>query len=148
MGNSTFKQSHVGHFARMPHQHKILLAASLVAFTVPATTLAFYGRADSTAAVEVTKHALTPLPDAPGAEPTQPSPARPGEPDVKEDSKTIVTINGQQVSVPANGSYDKTTVNGNNTSEVHVQSSQNLNGTSASISVESHSSSTGGSVPQ
>jgi hypothetical protein len=49
-------------------------------------------------------------------------------------NQTNVTVNGQAVDVPANGNYHQVTQDGNNRTEVNVQSSQSSTGNSSSSS--------------
>jgi len=58
----------------------------------------------------------------------------------KSYSQTTITVNGQQVEVPANGSYSKTTNDSSGHTEINVESSQGSN-SSVTLDVRSQSSS-------
>jgi hypothetical protein len=76
-------------------------------------------------------------------------------PDSNNSTQTSVTVNGQAIEVPQNGSVTQTIENDGNTATVNIQSENqssstgtgtNTNHSSVHVNVRSHSSSQGGSL--
>jgi hypothetical protein len=57
--------------------------------------------------------------------------------------QTVINVNGQQITVPNNASYNKTIVNNNQTTKISVDNNSSSSGSNVSSSINVHSYSSG-----
>jgi hypothetical protein len=127
-------------------KHKALMTASvLVATSVPAGAIALSvrtSRGDTRQSFAATAQAdpASPPPDAPGTPPEIP----PADDQAQASStgNTSITVNGQSIEVPVNGSVSQTVTSDDSTAHVQAGSTQNSSSSSLNVTVQGGNGST------
>jgi len=140
MGN--FIQNSAPHNSGQPHR-KIIIATATLLFTVPAVTFALQNKTpEPELNASIHTYSSSNQAAATSAEiNNQPNTQNTGT------SKTTLTVNGEQIPVPSNGTVNKTIESDDGTVNVQASGSgqaNNSNSVSTNISVNSSSTSSGG----